>query len=203
MKNDAKLLGCVASACTFNHVTYDEKFYKIQVDIQRESGTVDKIPVMVSEKIMDVSQDYTGQYMYIEGEIRSYNMPDGDKKHLVLSVFAHDAYITDETEPINYIYLEGAICNHPTIRETPLGRKISDVILAVNRLYGKSDYIPCICWGRNANVPFNLGQGGHISIQGRFQSREYQKAVNDDIEVKTAYEVSVNRLEVTHERSVS
>lgn len=196
MKNEVKLHGCVASACTFSHDTYDEKFYKIQLDIQRESGTVDKIPIIVSEKIMNISHDYTGEYMYIEGEIRSYNLPDGDKKHLVLSVFAHMAYVTDFVEHTNQVYLEGIICNHPTYRETPLKRKISDVMLAVNRLYGKSDYIPCIVWGRNANVAYNLGQGGYIAIQGRFQSREYTKVIEDVAEVKTAYEVSVIRLEV-------
>lgn len=196
MKNEAKLLGCVASACMFSHVTYDENFYKIQVDIERESGTFDRLPVIVSEKLIDVSQDYTGQYIYIEGEFRSHNIEDEEgKKHLFLAVFAQDAFFTDSTEPVNSIVLEGAICKHPTFRKTPLGRQISDVMLAVNRQYGKSDYIPCIAWGRNATLSARLNQGQYIRIYGRIQSREYTKHIDDFEETRTAYEVSVMKLE--------
>lgn len=202
-KNQAKILGCVASDFTFSHEMYGEKFYKVFINVERESGTYDKLPIMISERLMDVGQNYTGEYMYVEGQLRTYNQADGDKKHLMLSLFALDAFITDSMEPINHIYLEGAICNHPTLRDTPLGRKISDVMLAVNRPYGKSDYIPCICWGRSANVPYAIGQGGHIAIHGRFQSREYNKVIGEETEVRTAYEVSVVKLEVTHERRVS
>lgn len=195
--NTAKILGCVASEFIFSHEVNSERFYKVMVTVERESGNSDTLPVLISERLMDVKQDLTGEYLYVEGQIRSCNLPDGDKKRLVLSLFALDAYTTDSVEPMNQVYLEGTICNHPTYRETPLGRKISDVILAVNRPYGKSDYIPCVVWGRNANVPFNLGQGGHIAVYGRFQSREYTKTIDDVSEVKTAYEVSVMKLEVT------
>jgi len=196
MKNEVKLLGCVASACTFNHVTYDEKFYKIQVDIQRDSGTVDKIPVIVSEKTMDVSQDYTGEYVYIEGDFRSHNIENEEgKKQLFLAVFAKDLYSADSTEPINSIVLEGAICKPTTYRKTPLGRRISDIMLAVNRQYGKSDYIPCVAWGKNATFAGRLNQGQHIRINGRIQSREYIKHIEDMEELRTAYEVSAIKLE--------
>lgn len=195
--NTAKILGCVASEFTLNHETNGENFYKVMVTVERDSGNYDTLPVLISERLMDVKQNYTGEYIYVEGQIRSYNLTDGDRKRLVLSLFALDAFITDSREPMNYVFLEGAICNHPTYRETPLGRKISDVMLAVNRPYGKSDYIPCIVWGRNANVTYGLGQGGHIAVQGRFQSREYTKIIDDVAEAKTAYEVSVVKLEVT------
>lgn len=175
----------------------DEDFFLIIVEVQRASGTNDRIRVLVSNKIFDITKDYTNEYIYIEGQFRSYNMDDGQKKHLFLSVFASEIYLVEESESINEIILDGFICRKPTFRETPLGRQISDFILAVNRSYGKTDYIPCICWGRNAHFMSGLQIGDHIQLSGRIQSREYVKVL-DGIEcVRTAYEVSVIKLEQT------
>lgn len=197
MKNETSLLGCVASAFTFSHSAYDEDFYKVLIDIKRTSGTTDRLPVLVSEKLMDVKQNYIGQNLYIQGEYRSCNIEDADgSKHLLLSVFAKEIYLTDSEEHKNEILLEGIICKMPVYRKTPLGRQITDVMLAVNRQYGKSDYIPCICWGRIAIEAARYEPGKNIRILGRIQSRQYSKAVGDTLEAKTAYEVSVMKLEV-------
>lgn len=193
--NHVKLLGKILSNFEYSHSVMDEDFFLIIVEVQRASGTNDRIRVLVSNKIFDITKDYTNEYIYIEGQFRSYNMDDGQKKHLFLSVFASEIYLVEESESINDIILDGFICRKPTFRETPLGRQISDFILAVNRSYGKTDYIPCICWGRNAHFMSGLQIGDHIQLSGRIQSREYVKVLDDIEYVRTAYEVSVMKLE--------
>ena len=154
---------------------------------------------MISERLIDVTQDYTGEFLMVTGQFRSYNRHEEQKNRLVLSVFAREAEFIDE-EPdgakTNTILLDGYICKLPVYRKTPLGREIADLLLAVNRPYGKSDYIPCICWGRNARFASAFRVGEHVQLIGRIQSREYMKKLSEtETEKRTAYEVSVSKLE--------
>ena len=154
---------------------------------------------MVSERLLDITQDYVGEYIEIQGQFRSYNRHEEKHNRLVLSVFARELRFIEEDEeflPTNQIFLDGFICKPPVYRKTPLGREIADVLLAVNRPYGKSDYIPCICWGRNARYASAFMVGGHVLLWGRIQSREYMKRISEtESEKRVAYEVSVSKLE--------
>ena len=158
---------------------------------------------MVSERLLNVEEDYKGMSIMVQGQFRSYNRHEERKNRLVLSVFAREIEFVDETpesSKTNQIYLDGYICKEPVYRKTPLGREIADLLLAVNRPYGKSDYIPCICWGRNARFASNFTVGTRCEIWGRIQSREYMKRLSeDDAEKRIAYEVSVSKLELMEE----
>ena len=146
--------------------------------VKRLSDSEDRIPVMVSERLLDVTQDYVGEYIEIHGQFRSYNRHEEKHNRLVLSVFAREVRFVEEEDdsvPVNQIFLDGYIYKPPVYRKTPLGREIADLLMAVNRPYGKSDYIPCICWGRNARYASAFAVGGHVLIWGRIQSREYVK----------------------------
>ena len=174
-------------------------FYIADLAVSRLSDQVDVIPLMISERLLDVSKDYRGMTMEAIGQFRSYNRHEGAKNRLVLSVFVREIHFleefTDYTKT-NQIFLEGYICKEPIYRKTPLGREIADMLLAVNRPYGKSDYIPCICWGRNARFASGFEVGGHVQVWGRIQSREYMKKINEnDTEKRVAYEVSVSKVE--------
>ena len=149
---------------------------------------------MVSERLLDVTMDLQERFVRVEGQFRSYNKPDGDRKHLILSVFASEIEVLeDEHTEEQQIYLNGYICKQPIYRTTPLGREIADVLLAVNRPHVKSDYIPCICWGRNAAYVAELPVGTNIEVVGRIQSRQYIKRLSDtESESRTAYEVSIH-----------
>lgn len=198
--NQVAISGEIASGFNFSHETFGEKFYSVYLKIQRISDECDIIPVTVSDRLVDVSTDYIGQFVSVTGQFRSYNKQDGEKKHLMLSVFAQKFDFIDEGEECRYdnnIILDGYICKEPFYRTTPLGREITDILLAVNRPYGKSDYIPCICWSRNARYAENLNTGEHICVTGRIQSRKYVKKLDEHhTEDRTAYEVSVSILEV-------
>ena len=176
-----------------------EGFYLVDVLVKRLSESEDRIPVMVSERLLDVTQDYEGEYIEVTGQFRSYNRHEEKKNRLVLSVFAREICFVeeeDETVKTNQIFLDGYICKPPVYRKTPLGREIADLLIAVNRPYGKSDYIPCICWGRNARYASAFHVGGHVLVWGRIQSREYIKKLGEnETEKRTAYEVSVGKLE--------
>ena len=154
---------------------------------------------MISERLIDVTQDYRGEFIQISGQFRSYNRHEEKKNRLVLSVFAREAVFVeaeDDKVKSNQIFLDGFICKPPVYRKTPLGREIADMLVAVNRPYGKSDYIPCISWGRNARFASNFEVGSRVQIWGRIQSREYVKKLEDDrTEKRTAYEVSVSKME--------
>ena len=154
---------------------------------------------MISERLIDVTKDYTGEFIMVNGQFRSYNRHEEMKNRLILSVFVREiTFVEEELDgaKTNQIFLDGYICKQPVYRKTPLGREIADILLAVNRAYGKSDYIPCICWGRNARFAGKLAVGEHVAIWGRIQSREYQKKIgNDEIVNKVAYEVSVSKME--------
>ncbi|MDF2542753.1 MAG: single-strand binding protein/Primosomal replication protein n [Herbinix sp.] len=201
--NQVSIAGEVISDFTFSHDVFGEGFYVLEVVVSRLSNSYDMIPVMVSERLIDVKADYKGKFVEVLGQFRSYNRHEESKNKLVLSVFAREIKICDElsenAKP-NHIFLDGFVCKPPIYRKTPLGREIADVLLAVNRPYGKSDYIPCICWGRNARFAESFTVGGHVQIWGRIQSREYQKKVTDaDFEKRVAYEVSVSKLEYLEE----
>lgn len=201
--NQVTIAGEIMGGFTFSHDVFGEGFYVMDISVGRLSESNDIIPIMVSERLVDVKKDYTGMYAVINGQFRSYNRHEESRNRLVLSVFAREIEIleesTDEVRP-NYIFLDGFVCKPPIYRKTPLGREIADVLLAVNRPYGKSDYIPCICWGRNARYAEGFQVGEHIQIWGRIQSREYQKKINEnEFEKRVAYEVSVSKLECVGE----
>ena len=183
----------------YSHTLYGRKFYRARLIVTRFSGTNDFIPIMVSEKLIDTDHDYSGDYVSVEGEMRSRNRHDYGKNHLDLYLLAKEIEIEDFLCSENIIYLDGYLCKKPVYRVTPLGREISEVILAVNRDYGAS-YIPCICWFGNAREIVNFDVGTRIKLYGRVQSRSYQKKVSDtEIEIRTAYEVSVSEMEVVDE----
>ena len=201
--NQVTITGEVASEFKFSHEVFGEGFYMVEVLVRRLSNSDDRIPLMISERLIDVTQDYRGEYITVNGQFRSYNKHDENKNHLVLSVFVREiTFVEEELDgaKTNNIMLDGYICKNPIYRKTPLGREIADLLLAVNRPYGKSDYIPCICWGRNARYASNFEVGEHVQIFGRIQSREYVKKITEtETEKRTAYEVSVSKLECAAE----
>lgn len=199
--NQVTIMGQVASEFVFSHEVFGEGFYMMDILVKRLSNSCDRIPVMVSDRLIDVTQDYQGEYIQISGQFRSYNRHEEKKNRLVLSVFAREISFAEEENDkmkTNQIFLDGYICKMPVYRKTPLGREIADMLVAVNRPYGKSDYIPCICWGRNARFSSTCEVGGHVQVWGRIQSRDYMKKLEGDLtEKRTAYEVSVSKLEYT------
>ena len=205
--NQVIIMGEIISDFQFSHEIFGEGFYMVDVNVPRLSDSCDVIPLMVSERLIDVNEDYRGQGIMVQGQFRSYNRHENvsgqglmmRKNKLVLSVFARELEFVDEmpeSSKTNQIYLDGYICKEPIYRKTPLGREIADLLMAVNRPYGKSDYIPCICWGRNARYASAFEVGGHVLIWGRIQSREYMKRISEnETEKRIAYEVSVSKLE--------
>ena len=197
--NRVSIIGEVVSEFEFSHEVFGEGFYLVNVSVNRLSDMVDIIPLMISERLVDVTKDYRGRKIEVSGQFRSYNRHEEKHNRLVLSAFARELKFLEEEDslaPVNQIFLDGYICKPPVYRKTPLGREIADVLLAVNRPYGKSDYIPCICWGRNARYASAFAVGGHVLIWGRIQSREYMKRLSEtEMEKRTAYEVSVSKLE--------
>lgn len=201
--NQVIINGEIVRNFEFSHEVYGEGFYTAQLASERGSGTKDIVPIMVSKRLVDVKVDWVGRYVKISGQFRSYNKHEENKNRLVLSVFAREFEPIEEmpfTDDENKTFFDGYICKQPNYRKTPLGREIADILLAVNRSYGKSDYIPCIAWGRNARFAESLEIGTRLKAWGRIQSREYQKKISDDeCETRTAYEVSVSKLEVVEE----
>ena len=198
--NQVTVMGEIVSGFSYSHEIYGEGFYMAEVSAERTSGSCDMIPVMVSDRLINVKEDCIGKLVSVTGQFRSYNRCDGDRKKLILSVFAREISFVDEIEEnadTNQIFLGGYVCKQPIYRKTPLGREIADLLLAVNRTYGKSDYIPCICWGRNARYVSRFNVGERCAVWGRIQSREYTKTLDDGTqEIRTAYEVSISKLEV-------
>lgn len=196
--NNVSITGEIASAFSFSHEVFGERFYLADIAVKRLSDSEDLIPVMVSERLVDVTEDLTGVTVRVEGQFRSYNRHEG-KSRLILSVFAREWEFVEEEEKsakINQIFLDGFICKTPVYRKTPLGREIADLLIAVNRPYGKSDYIPCICWGRNARFASGFEVGMRIQVHGRIQSRKYTKKLSEtEFEERIAYEVSVSKIE--------
>lgn len=197
--NKVSVIGEVISEFTFSHEVFGEGFYLVSLAVSRLSDQVDIIPLMISERLLDVTQDYRGRTVEAIGQFRSYNCHEGVKNRLVLSVFVRELNFLEEftdCTKTNQIYLDGYICKEAIYRKTPLGREIADILLAVNRPYGKSDYIPCIAWGRNARYASGFAVGVRVKVWGRVQSREYTKKLNEtECEKRVAYEVSVSKLE--------
>ena len=201
--NQVVIMGEIVSRFEFSHEIFGEGFYMVDVKVPRLSDSNDIIPLMVSERLIDVEEDYCGQNIMVQGQFRSYNRHEERRNRLVLSVFAREIEFVDETpesSQTNQIFLDGFICKEPIYRKTPLGREIADLLIAVNRPYGKSDYIPCICWGRNPRFASSFTVGTRCEIWGRIQSREYIKKLSEeDAEKRVAYEVSVSKLELREE----
>lgn len=197
--NQVVIMGEIVGEFAFSHEIYGEGFYMVDVLVTRLSESADVIPLMVSERLLDVTKDYRGTKIMVTGQFRSYNRHEERKNKLVLSVFAREIEFIEEigeSSKTNQIFLDGYICKEPIYRKTPLGREIADLLLAVNRPYGKSDYIPCICWGRNARFASGFEVGTRCAIWGRIQSREYVKKISEtEAERRVAYEVSVSKLE--------
>lgn len=196
--NHAEVIGIVEDGLEFNHELYGEKFYTFTLCIPRLSGASDHIRVMASDRLFSDFSFDIGDMVEVSGQFRSYNSYENGENRLILTVFAKDMRPPEEgTKNPNALFLNGYICKEPVYRTTPFGREITDMLLAVNRTYNKSDYIPIIAWGRNARYCKNFQVGDHIRVWGRIQSREYQKKLSEEeVLTKTAYEVSVNKLEV-------
>lgn len=204
--NQVTVVGEIVSEFSYSHEIFGEGFYMVDVRVQRLSESFDVIPVMVSERLVDVNADLRGANVSISGQFRSYNRHEERKNRLVLSVFAREISFVEEmpeSTKTNQIYLDGYICKEPIYRKTPLGREIADVLLAVNRPYGKSDYIPCICWGRNARFASGFNVGERCAVWGRIQSREYMKKLDEtQVEKRVAFEVSVSKLELLEDEEM-
>ncbi len=203
--NIITLIGTIVSDKQFSHEVYGEGFYTFDLEVPRLSENSDIIPVTASERILDKNFK-VGQKVIIDGQFRSYNNYENEKNKLVLTVFVKDMKeveeISEDQNP-NEIILDGFICKKPIYRTTPFGREIADILLAVNRAYNKSDYIPCIAWGRNARFCQNMSVGERIKIWGRIQSRLYEKKFEDGTsETRRAYEVSISKLEVEKEENI-
>lgn len=204
--NKVYIIGKIAKKPVFSHEAYSEGFYIFYIEVLRKSGNVDTLPVVVSERLVDINRLDVDRTVVINGQIRSYNKHTDNEEHshLILSIFAREIDILEDVESSlntnNSIEIVGHLCKAPTYRTTPQGREVCDIMMTVNRAYGKSDYIPCIVWGRNARFAGRLEAGEHIQIQGRFQSREYAKKISDnEVETRTAYEVSVSKIDYADE----
>lgn len=202
--NKVYFQGEVCSEATFSHEVYGEGFYEFYVKVMRLSGQADILPVTMSERLYNSSELHVGSYLSAIGQFRSYNKIENGRSRLMLTVFVREIVDGGLYRNPNCIVLSGYICKPPVYRTTPFNREISDLLLAVNRAYNKSDYIPCIAWGRNARFVQNLKVGEKIALSGRIQSREYQKRLSEEETVTmTAYEVSVSRLAAFEENGES
>ena len=193
--NKVFVFGEIVSDAAFSHEVYGEGFYEFFVRVMRLSGQADILPVTLSERLIQGAMLAKGKQICAVGQFRSYNKIENGKSRLMLTVFVRELLDDLPDKNPNTILLSGYICKPPIYRTTPFNREIADVLVAVNRAYNKSDYIPCIAWGRNARFVKNLGVGDRIAISGRIQSREYQKKLSDtDTRTMVAYEVSVSKL---------
>lgn len=200
LNNVVTVSGVVKDNPVFSHEMFGEDFYNVNLIVPRLSDVSDELPVTISERLMVGINIEKGTQLLIEGQLRSYNkFIDGSNK-LILTVFARNVSLSDEElKNPNQIFLDGYICKKPIYRTTPFGREITDMLIAVNRPYNKSDYIPCIAWGRNARYSEKLQVGDRIKIWGRIQSREYQKKISEEeIITRVAYEVSISKMEVVN-----
>ncbi len=213
--NHLVLMGKVTSEKRFSHEIYGESFYIFDMEVPRLSSTQDIIPVTISERLIPDEKLEIGKTILIKGQFRSYNSYENEKNKLILTVFAKDIFFEDEIESelskeenkeivSNEVILTGYICKKPIYRQTPFGREIADLLLAVNRAYNKSDYIPAIAWGRTARFCQNIEVGTEVKVTGRVQSRTYEKKFEDGTEeTRVAYEVSIGSLEVIQEKEDS
>lgn len=207
--NHLVLVGKVVSEKNYSHEIYGEKFYVFNLEVVRLSSTVDIIPITVSERLLTDLDLEIGKKVKVEGQFRSYNNYENERNRLILTVFAKEIKeISDQDaeaeEVTNEVVLVGYICKKPIYRQTPFGREIADVLLAVNRAYNKSDYIPSIAWGRNARFCQNMEVGTEVKITGRVQSRNYEKKIEDGtVQTRVAYEVSIASMEIANDEENS
>ncbi len=198
--NQVTIAGKMIAMPIFSHKVREESFYTLDVEVKRSSGVRDVLPVIIPDKLMDIFQRCTDGFIRVKGQYRSCNKQDGCKRRLLLYVFAKEIEIIEKEPDVaedNCIVLEGYIGKPPVHRETPLGRWITDIMLGVNRPFGMTDYIPCICWGANAALAEGFETGSHVKITGRIQSREYIKKLTEtEFEKRIAYEVSIKNLDV-------
>ncbi len=214
--NYLTLVGKVTGEKKYSHEIYGEKFYVFDLSIPRLSGNADIIPITVSERIVNDDMLAIGKKLLVKGQFRSYNSYENERNRLILTVFAKDIVELEENEEqeeneltkkdqvTNEVVLIGYICKKPIYRQTPFGREIADILLAVNRAYNKSDYIPSIAWGRNARFCQNIEVGTQVKIVGRVQSRTYEKKFEDGTsQTRVAYEVSIGSLEIINQDDAS
>lgn len=201
--NAACIAGRILPGAAYSHEMYGERFYRADILACRASGITDTVPLMVSERIADLERGHLDSMVEVTGPFRSYNRKEDGKSHLELSVlvqgirYLDDGYVDCASN--NRVFLKGFLCKAPVYRKTPLRREITDILLAVNRPYGKSDYIPCICWGRDAVLASRLDVGSAVEVMGRIQSRGYMKKLSEtEDEMRVAYEVSVCRMETVN-----
>jgi single-stranded DNA-binding protein len=195
--NRVVLTGRVLSGPVYNHKTYGEAFYMVVIGVLRKSGYEDKLRLIVSERLLGGKSPRFGDVINIIGQIRTYNRENNGRNKLEIVVFVFEIeYLTEQFEYVNNVYIEGFICKEPVRRRTPMGRELCDLMIAVNRLYNKSDYVPAIAWGRNAVFSETLEVGDKVFVEGRIQSRDYRKYTEEcGLITKTAYEVSITEIE--------
>ena len=192
--NQIVLRGTLAELPRFSHENHEKRFYQFPLEVERLSGAVDVLPVLVPEPVLCAMDLSGGTMLEVQGQIRTFNSRGSGRK-LVISVYA-ETLTACEGDPVNEVLLTGTVCKEPVYRQTPLGREICDVMLAVNRPYHRADYIPCIFWGRMAAQLSGTAVGSTVQLTGRLQSREYRKVLENAVEVRTAYEVSAMTAEL-------
>ena len=193
--NVATLCGKVLTKPVYTHELYGEGFYEFMLGVERLSDYEDQIPITISEKLIKENKFEVGKNILLKGQLRSYNKLVEGKSKLILTVFAREVFFEEAEIASNVIELSGYICKEPIYRTTPFNREICDILVAVNRAYNKSDYLPCIAWGRNARFIRDCRVGEKVFISGRIQSRQYQKKFEDgNVETRVAYEISVNKI---------
>lgn len=200
--NHVLIKGKIKELPTYSHTVMGEGFFEMLIEVQRLSDEVDELPITISERLI---KDFKiGDEIGLSGQFRSYNKIEENKSKLMLTIFVKELLDPNEMNEVNQIFLIGYICKEPIYRTTPFGREICDCLLAVNRAYNKSDYLPCIAWGRNARFVKDLVVGEKLEVQGRIQSRKYQKKINENaFETKTAYEISLSSVMIALDENYS
>ena len=196
--NTITLRGELIAIPQYSHDNHGRKFYRFTLSVPRLSGTVDQLPVVVEEQILNKTEFYCGQMLTVNGQIRSHNVRTDGSRRLLIFVFATSIYAEDG-EPVNEVVLEGALCREPVYRRTPLGRDICDIMLAVTRAFHRADYLPCILWGSTAHELSQCHTSQRIRLTGRLQSRNYTKQTETGPEERTAYEISALNAEIIEE----
>lgn len=210
--NVAEIVGKVEGRLTYSHTVYGEDFYTVKVRVPRLSSSYDVIPLMISNRLFNLEENYENRIIRAEGQFRSYNQHTDGRSKLLLSLFVRDFEVLELTDEElkkhstpNQIFLDGYVCKSPIYRKTPLGREITDILMAVNRPYNKSDYIPAIAWGRNARYAAGFPVGSRLKVWGRIQSRQYQKRMEaeGEVEQRIAYEISISKMEIGEKEAVA
>ena len=196
--NRIALTGALDTLPEYSHTNHDRKFYRLMLAVERLSGAVDLLPVLAAEDVLEQADLFCGERIAVTGQLRSFNNRAPEGRRLIISVYA-ETFTTTDAPAQNEVCLEGAVCKPPVYRRTPLGREICDVMLAVPRPYRRTDYIPCILWGRTAQCAAELPVGTQITLAGRLQSRGYVKVLPEGTEERTAYELSAMELEILEE----